>query len=505
MRANHSSGRDGQVVDVLLTHSYHLAHDAKQWRKMQPYPPLGTLYAATALRAAGISVAVFDPMFVEPLTGFAEALEQHEPKVVVIYEDDFNFVTKMCLTHMRELACKLSIMAQSSGIKVIAHGSDATDHPAIYLGHGVSYVLNGEAEQTLTELCISLLAKRTPADLAGLVRYSGMTLVSSPGPKNPSWAMLPLVARDLIDLTPYRDAWIGKHGYFSTNVVSSRGCPYGCNWCAKPISGNRFHLRSPESVAAEIHELRTAFGVEHIWFGDDVFALDRRWVEAFATVCESHGEPVPFKIQSRADLMSEATVAALKRAGCAEIWMGVESGSQKILNAMTKGLSLAAVHTAPTRLADAGIRACFFLQFGYPGEGWSEICETIQLIRETKPNDIGVSVSYPLPGTVFFDRVQKQLGSKRNWADSDDLCTIHTAAYKDEFYHALRNALHAEVNAFHAHEAPSSFEMLWDRVRALEPVSRNTNVLTLPDESSHHSASTALLPLANVVVAARRT
>jgi radical SAM superfamily enzyme YgiQ (UPF0313 family) len=168
--------------------------------------------------------------------------------------------------------------------------------------------------------------------------------------------------------------------------------------------------------------------------------------------------------------------------------MGVESGSQKILNAMSKGLKLTAVYAARQLLAVAGIRACFFLQFGYPGEGWPEICETIELVRETRPDDIGVSVSYPLPGTAFYERVQRQLGLKRNWKDSDDLCTIHTAAYKDVFYHALRTALHAEVSG----EPGSICKTLWSHVHELEPVSRNLNVLTL------QSPQAAFLPLTEV-------
>jgi radical SAM superfamily enzyme YgiQ (UPF0313 family) len=499
------------MADVLLTHSYHLARDAKQFRKMQPYPPLGTLYAATALRSAGISVAVYDTMFAEPVPGFRAALEEHRPKIVVIHEDDFNFVTKMCLMHMRELANELATIARGAGVKVIAHGSDATDHPREYLDDGVDFILNGEVEQSLVDLCSALLQSRRLPAVPGLVHYSatdGSLESLSPAPTNPSWATLPRAARDLIDLDPYRRAWIEAHGYFSTNVVSSRGCPYHCNWCAKPISGNRFQLRAPEEVAAEIRELKTSFGVEHIWFGDDVFALDRRWVEAFAHAVELHGDVVPFKIQSRADLMSDATVSALKRAGCVEIWMGVESGSQKILDAMKKGLKLSAVYAARERLASAGIRACYFLQFGYLGEGWAEIWETVQLVRRTRPDDIGISLSYPLPGTGFFDRVQAQLGRKRNWIDSDDLCAIHIASYNDIFYHALRDALHAEVTAWHAPSGtsdPSSYESLWSRVYQMEPACRNRNILSLPAESSHSDLHGAFLPLENLMVGARRS
>ena len=491
------------MTDVLLTHSYHLPNDAKQMRKMQPYPPLGTLYAATALRAAGISVAIFDSTFDAPIAGFTEMLQKHQPKIVVIYEDDFNFVTKMCLAHMRELANQLSMMAHSKEITVIAHGSDATDHPEEYLANGVDYILNGEAEQTLTELCALLLRSQEPTAIAGLVHYAapGKTLRHAARfPKNASWVNLPRIARELIDVKPYQKAWTEKHGYFSTNVVSSRGCPYRCNWCAKPISGDKFQIRAPEDVAAEIRELKDVYGVEHVWFGDDVFALNRHWVEAFANAVESHGKVIPFKIQSRADLMSETTVSALKRAGCTEIWMGVESGSQKILDAMDKGLRLSAIYAARERLSRASIRACYFLQFGYPGEGWPEICDTVRLVRETRPDDIGVSLSYPLPGTVFFNRVQAQLGDKRNWTDSDDLCTIFTATYTDQFYHALRDALHVEVSEWHAPtNSPRTSESLWSRVIEMEPVSLNPNLFSIPSQPFSKTSTTAFMPLEALV------
>jgi radical SAM superfamily enzyme YgiQ (UPF0313 family) len=188
--------------------------------------------------------------------------------------------------------------------------------------------------------------------------------------------------------------------------------------------------------------------------------------------------------------------------------MGVESGSQKILDAMEKGLKLSAVHTARERLATAGIRACYFLQFGYPGEGWSEICDTVHLVRNTRPDDIGVSLSYPLPGTGFYNRVQAQLGEKRNWTDSDDLCTIHTASYNDTFYHALRDALHAEVTAWHAPSGsfdPSAYESLWHRVHEMEPACRNMNVLSLPPQSSSNGTESTFLPLEDLLVGTRRS
>jgi anaerobic magnesium-protoporphyrin IX monomethyl ester cyclase len=485
------------MADVLLTHSYHLPYDPKQVRKMQPYAPLGTLYAASALREGNISVAVFDTMLEDPVPGFANALKQSRPRIVAIYEDDFNFLSKMCLTRMRELAWQLAREAHIAGAIVIAHGSDATDQAEAYLRQGVDFVLRGEAEQTLVELCSAILSGHPHLDIPGLVSFdSAGSPVQSAGktPKNTSWSTLPKPARELIDLEPYRHAWTSAHGQFSANVVASRGCPYRCNWCAKPISGNKFQIRSARSVAMEIRELKEMYGVQHIWFGDDVFALNHQWVQEFATEIESMNCVLPFKIQSRADLMTHTTVAGLKRAGCTEVWMGAESGSQKILNAMDKGLRVSDVVTARSRLADENIRACYFLQFGYPGESWEDIQQTIALVRNTRPDDIGISLSYPLPGTVFYERVQEQIGAKRNWTDSDDLCVMFRATYKDEFYKALRNALHAEVNSWNKADTEDK-DLLWQQVFELEPKMRNDEATTLAKSVSNETGAQNLVPL----------
>src|SRR6204780_2962471 len=396
------------MAQVLLTHSYHLPLDPKQLRKMQPYMPIGTLYAATALRESGISVVAFDSMLEEPSTTLDVMLSKHQPKIVAVYGDDFNFLSKMCLTRMRDVAWKIAKSARAIGAITVVHGSDSTDNPLMFLENGFDYVLCGEAEGSLVRLCRSILDAEEIHELDGMARLDrrGRLVRSSQRlSKNPAWSELPLPARDLVDMEPYRKAWVEAHGYFSTNMVSSRGCPYKCNWCAKPISGNKFHLRSAAAVAEEMKILKESAGVQHIWFGDDIFALDRHWVEQFAKEIARRDAAIPFKIQSRADLMSETTVRNLKAAGCAEVWMGVESGSQAVLNAMDKGLTLSSVRAARRLLKEAGIRACFFLQLGYPGETWAELQETIAFVRETRPDDIGISFSYPLPGTVFYERV----------------------------------------------------------------------------------------------------
>jgi anaerobic magnesium-protoporphyrin IX monomethyl ester cyclase len=475
------------VAEVLLTHSYHLPYDRKQVRKMQPYPPLGTLYAAGMLRQHGTSVAVFDAMLDEPESGFREALHRHKPQIVAIYEDDFNFLTKMCLTRMREVAFQMITDARAAGARVIAHGSDATDHAGEYLRQGCEFVLIGEAEHALLQLVQAIRdggdLKRVPGVVFLRSSADGLQLEKVPPAPPRQFTDFPAPARDLIDLKKYRDAWIGAHGKFSLNLIASRGCPFRCNWCAKPIFGDSFHARPADQVADEIREMKERYGATHLWFADDIFALNRHWTQQFAREVEKRRCRVPFKIQARADLLTADTARALKRAGCVEVWMGVESGSQKILDAMDKGIAVEHVVAARGALRRTGIRACYFLQFGYPSEQWEDIESTIALVRGTRPDDIGVSFSYPLPNTRFYERVRQQLGAKQNWSDSDDLCVMFKGAYTDSFYRTVRDTLHAEVDSWNSARESQNFDATaaWARVKELEPGSRNSDATELPE------------------------
>jgi radical SAM superfamily enzyme YgiQ (UPF0313 family) len=484
-------------VDVLLTHSYHLYFDRKQARKMQPYPPLGTLYAAAVLRSAGISVAVFDTMLTDPEQAFQAALEQCRPRIVVIYEDNFNFLSKMCLTRMREVAFQMAALSQKAQATVLANGSDASDHALEYLQNGFDCVLTGEAEETLLEAARSILDGRIDqlSRVAGLCFLAARTrtlVQTASRPLQRDLDGLPTPARDLIDIGPYRKAWKSAHQRFSLNIVASRGCPYRCNWCAKPIYGDSFAVRSPRSVAAEMCSLKYEYGAEHLWFADDIFGLRPRWLRELADEVERLDAVVPFKVQTRVDLMTSSNVQALRRAGCEEVWMGAESGSQKILDAMDKGTRVEQIIRARENLRQAAIRACYFLQFGYPGETWEDIRKTVALVDETRPDDIGVSVSYPLPGTVFFERVHAQLGAKTNWSDSEDLCLMFQGAYTDGFYRGLHDALHARVDSWKLRDTGDVetqracavlAEDLWRKVEHSEGTSRNPRPTALSKTS----------------------
>jgi anaerobic magnesium-protoporphyrin IX monomethyl ester cyclase len=434
---------------ILFTHSYFLRFDPKQWKTGQPYAPLGTLYAAALMRQEGHSAAMFDTMFAQSPEEMIPYIEKQQPKYFVIYDDGFNYLTKMCLTNMRDAAFEMMVMAKQRGCTVIISSSDSTDHFEKYLDKGADFVLIGEAEFTLKELidaiekgdtnfsAIQGIAFKQNGNLVKTVKRSVLKELDE----------LPFPAWDIIDVTPYRNMWMAHAGYFSMNMGTTRGCPFKCNWCAKPIYGNRYNSRSPENVVAELKMLKEKFSFDYIWFCDDIFGLKPGWVNQFADLAEKENLQLKYKIQARADLLlQENYIKDLARSGCDMIWMGAESGSQKILDAMDKGTAVEQIYTSTKLIKKYGMKPCFFIQFGYPGETKEDIRKTIEMINELLPYDIGISVSYPLPGTKFFENVQSQLKEKTNWTDSDELVLMFENTYQPSFYKLLHRYVHASYH-----------------------------------------------------------
>jgi anaerobic magnesium-protoporphyrin IX monomethyl ester cyclase len=290
---------------------------------------------------------------------------------------------------------------------------------------------------------------RTLEDILGLAfKRDGQVHVNPRRPDIKDLDALPFPAWELVDIPRYRALWQQRHGYYSMNLVTSRGCPYHCNWCAKPIWGQRYGVRSPGNVAAEMAWLKKTFAPDHIWFADDIFGLKPGWVERFADLVEANDARIPFKSLQRVDLILKGeTARALKRAGAQRVWVGAESGSQKILDAMEKGTRVEHIYAAARLLHEVGIEIGFFLQFGYPGETREDIEKTLQMVRDCRPDDIGMSVSYPLPGTRFFAAVQHELGTRQNWLDSNDLAMLYHGPYSTAFYRVLHRRLHREFRA----------------------------------------------------------
>jgi anaerobic magnesium-protoporphyrin IX monomethyl ester cyclase len=451
------------MTQILLGQSYYLRFDPKLWEAMQPYPPLGTLYAASYLRQHGYEVALFDAMLAESDEEWTAALNEHKPQFAILYEDNFNYLSKMCLLRMRDAAFKMIAVAKSRGCIVILCGADVTDHSSTYLEKGVDYCIIGEGEETLIELLDQLSAGKDAKDVIGVV--SGDKLQVTRRRDISNLDKLPFPAWDLVDIQKYKNIWLSRHGYFSMNMVTTRGCPYHCNWCAKPIWGQRYNSRSPENVVAEMKWIKENFEPDHIWFADDILGLKPHWIEKLAGLLLEADAVIPFKCLQRADLVNEKTAAALAKAGCKTVWIGAESGSQKILDAMDKGDTVGDIYRAAKLLRENGIEVGFFLQFGYPGETWQDVQKTLKMVRECAPDDIGISVSYPLPGTKFYERVKLELGDKQNWVDSEDLAMLYRGPFPTEFYRILHGRVHYEFRARKALRQPS--------LRALVNVPRN--------------------------------
>jgi len=430
---------------ILFTHSYFLRFDPKQWKIGQPFAPLGTLYAASLLRENGYNVSLFDTMFAHSADDVLPSIEKIKPRYFVIYDDGFNYLTKMCLTNMREAAFKMCKLAKEKGCTVIVSSSDSTDHFEKYIEEGADFIILGEAETTLLELVNSLEEdKKDLSSIAGLAFKQNDCILKTPKrPVLKELDSLPLPAWDLINIEPYRQSWMNSAGYFSMNMGTTRGCPFKCNWCAKPIYGNRYNSRSPQNVVNELKILKEKFQFDHIWFCDDIFGLKPGWVNEFADLVEKENLKFKFKIQARADLLlQENYIRDLARAGCDNIWMGAESGSQKILDAMDKGTTVEQIAESTKLIRKYGMKPSFFIQFGYLGETKDDIRKTIKMINELLPHEIGISVSYPLPGTGFFEKVKADMKDKTNWTDSDELALMFHNTYQPAFYKQLYRYVH---------------------------------------------------------------
>lgn len=434
------------MLDVVFSHSYYYKFDPKQWKNKTPYPPLGTLYAASFLRENGYKVGLFDTNLLDNPQSIKPFLEIHKPKIFVIYDDGFNYLTKMCLTTMREAALKMIKTAKKLNCTVVVCSSDATDHYKKYIEAGADFIIKGEGEISLKELVDAKKNNTDFSNIKGIVYLKNDEIVITPN-RNVAKNLdeFPIPAWDLVDMEAYKTIWKQGDNTFTLNIATTRGCPYKCNWCAKPIYGNRYNSHSPEYIVKHIEYLVKTYQVSRFWMCDDIFGLKPNWVQQFNSILKKEQLSISYYIQSRADLLlKEDTIDALAESGLEEVWIGAESGSQKILDAMDKGTTVNQIYEATRLLKEKDIRVAFFIQFGYLDETKDDISKTIKMIKELVPDNIGISISYPLPGTKFYEKVKDDLKLKANWTDSDDLAMMFENTFNSKYYKKLHRYVHKE-------------------------------------------------------------
>ncbi|MDB4304124.1 B12-binding domain-containing radical SAM protein, partial [Desulfosarcina sp.] len=417
----------------------------KQWNNKQPFPPLGTITAASYLRAKGHSVNLFDTNLADNPEQIKPIITKIKPDYLVIYDDGFNYLTKMCLTLMREAAYKLIQIGKENNCTVIVSSSDSTDHFEEYLEKGADYILLGEGEESLEELLRSLEQKKTRlSEITGIVYSDNGNLVNT-GRRGVMENLddLPMAAWDLVNMDDYKTIWLENHNYFSLNIATTRGCPYSCNWCAKPIFGKKYHARSAKNVLDEMEYLMNNYDATYFWICDDIFGLKPGWIQEFRDLVINRQLKFGYSMQSRVDVMlKDDTIEAMAESGLDIVWVGAESGSQKILDAMEKDVTVEQIYEARKKLKEHGVRVAFFLQFGYLGETLDDIKLTEKMLFDLMPDDMGISVSYPLPGTKFYEQVKDDLKQKANWSDSDDLALMFKNTYPPRFYKMLHRYIH---------------------------------------------------------------
>jgi anaerobic magnesium-protoporphyrin IX monomethyl ester cyclase len=361
------------------------------------------------------------------------------------------------------------ISAKSASCKVIVCSSDASDHYEKYLNKGADYIIQGEGEITLLELINNLENNKDISTINGIVfKKENEIKINTKRAVLQNLDELPLPAWDLVEMNSYKEVWNQSGQEFTLNIATTRGCPYKCNWCAKPIYGNRYNAHSPEYIVKEIAYLQENFGVTRFWMCDDIFGLKPNWVQEFNTELKKNKLQIKYYIQSRVDLLlKEDTIDALAASGLEEVWVGAESGSQKILDAMDKGTKLEEIYEATHLLQQKKIRVALFLQFGYLTENQEDIQKTIAMVKKILPDNIGISVSYPLPGTKFYDKVKDDMKLKANWTDSDDFEMMFQGTYNSLYYKKLQRYVHKEFRKAQGFHELKNFSFSKDKIKKI--------------------------------------
>ena len=431
-------------MNILLTHGYFLAEDAKERLIMRPYPPLGILYISSYLEENGFENTVFDSTFSEIEKLKTYILEQR-PDVIGIYT---NLMTKLnVLKIIRFIKAEPGLSA-----KIVLGGPEVRNHKEKFLEFGADVIVFGEGEDTMLEL-LKYWQANDPEENAGLNAISGIAfknkgtvVVTSERILIKDIDRLPLAARKKIDLQLYFDAWKQKHGISMVNVNTMRGCPYSCKWCSRAVYGSSYRRRSPKLVADEIQWLQENYCFDMIWFVDDVFTINHKWLREFTAEIKARSINVQYEIITRSDRVDEEVLSLLKQSGCCRVWIGAESGSQKIIDAMDRRVKVDQVRQTIQLVKQYGMEAGTFIMLGYPGEDESDIKETLHHLKYSNPDQYTITVAYPIKGTPLYSEVENIFIEDLPWESTTDRDIDFKRRYKRSYYNHAINWINSEMH-----------------------------------------------------------
>lgn len=430
------------IMSLVLTHGYFLADDAIEQRIMRPYPPLGLLSISAWLDRAGVAHHVVDATFLDA-ERFVAQVRELRPRMMAFY------VTLMTRRSVLRLIAALG--GGEDGPVIVLGGPDVRHNAADYLSHGAHLLVVGEGEQTMTD--VARLTPEACRDATALAAIPGLIHADAQGQPVftgerrfvPELDELPEPARHRIDLQPYLKAWRGAHGQTSLNVSTQRGCPYKCSWCSRAVYGTSYRRRSPQHVVAELRSMVDRYAPDQFWFVDDVFTINHNWLAGFAEALDAAGLRIRYECITRADRMNARVVELLARTGCVRVWIGAESGSQRILDAMQRQVRVEQVTAMIRAASDAGIQTGTFLMLGYPGETETDIVATERYLRAARPDLFTVTLAYPIRGTLFHDQVADQTTAPP-FDQGSDRDRRYPRTYSDDYYrHAVRLLTHTHA------------------------------------------------------------
>jgi len=429
-------------MKILLAHTYFISEDVKEQEIMRPYPPLGILYISAYLKRKGKTVDLFDGTF-SCFENLTQHIQKKEPEIVAIYT---NLITKLNVIKL----IKWLNEHYPKTITVLG-GPDVTYNYNKYLEQGANYIVIGEGEETMYELVTALQTNNNLDTVDGIAYKKGAEIVkNTPRIKIKEIDSLPFPDRSAIDLTQYLDIWKSRHGSNTLSISTQRGCPYTCKWCSTAVYGQSYRRRSAKLVADEIEMLIETYNPDSLWFVDDVFTVSHKWISALHSEFKIRGIKIKLECITRAERLNDAILMQLKEMGCSKIWIGAESGSQKIIDEMDRRVDINLVKEMLIKTRKIGIETGTFIMLGYPKETIKDIYTTVQYLKDASPNNFTITITYPIVGTGLYEQIKEQIKTKeQDWATTTDRELDFDRTYSKRFY---KYAVIFVVNSVNAHK-----------------------------------------------------
>ena len=427
-------------MSIILTHAYYLFEDPKEQLIMRPYAPLGLLYISAYLKENQVENHLYDTTFYSKEEQLL-FIEKKQPKAIAIYT---NLMTKINVIKLINI---LKNDAKYGFPKIILGGPDITYNCENYLNTGAHFLIIGEGEQTTLELYQAIANTEDYSAIPGIAYLeNGSVKKTPPRVKMKSLELLPLPNRAAIPVEKYLDTWKTHHGKSSMTISTQRGCPYTCKWCSTAVYGQSYRRRPADMVAAELLMLKQTYQPDSIWFVDDVFTVSHKWIKSFHEEVLKQDAIIPFECITRAERLDDEILQLLKEAGCFRIWIGAESGSQKIIDAMDRRVDVNVVKDAIQKTNALGIETGTFIMVGYPGEDEEDIKETITYLKAANPTHFTITIAYPIKGTSLYDEIENKITVQPNWETTTDREIDFKRTYSRKYYDFAVRRIVNEVN-----------------------------------------------------------